>query len=324
MNNMSLEEAYSALGIPMGASLEEIKKAYHVQVSKYHPDNAAYGADSSDEMFRKISFAYDIIVNNYSEVKASENVTYDEKTEDNQELKDYFYERFEKRREREEGYYSKQKYFDKEYYLRNMVGTQLPIMSVSEISAIDKCLDVFNVEYVRNTYLSMFGNYDANDTEVIITMFENHLKNSNLSEETVESLVYVMSKCDDYYESLNEESYKLSEMFVKTEKYDVDQIMGTAFIFPAKKEDVYYSMNVITPSSFEDDMIEQYKNGVFVYFLNILSLGKMQAMEKDGNVLVDYSSVLNKHKENFYLQSPNGTKEELADYLQDKFITKEK
>lgn len=51
---------YKILGIERTADNNEIKKAYHILAMKYHPDK---NSDSSDEIFKKITEAYEVLSN---------------------------------------------------------------------------------------------------------------------------------------------------------------------------------------------------------------------------------------------------------------------
>jgi len=53
----SEQNAYKTLGISPGATEKEIKKAYREKVLKHHPDRA----DGSDEGFKKVKQAYDLL-----------------------------------------------------------------------------------------------------------------------------------------------------------------------------------------------------------------------------------------------------------------------
>jgi curved DNA-binding protein CbpA len=50
-------ELYSVLGVEKGASNGDIKKAYYKLALKYHPDKN----NGNDEMFKKVSAAYEIL-----------------------------------------------------------------------------------------------------------------------------------------------------------------------------------------------------------------------------------------------------------------------
>jgi molecular chaperone DnaJ len=54
------KDYYKALGVPKDASAEEIKKAYRKLARQYHPD-ANKGESKSEEKFKEISEAYDVL-----------------------------------------------------------------------------------------------------------------------------------------------------------------------------------------------------------------------------------------------------------------------
>jgi len=55
---MDLREAYNILGLPFGASEEEVRRRYYELVKKMHPD-----AGGNSEEFAKINEAYTTIMN---------------------------------------------------------------------------------------------------------------------------------------------------------------------------------------------------------------------------------------------------------------------
>ena len=57
---MAKRDCYDILGIPKGASKDDIKKAYRKLALKYHPDKTK-GDKSSEEKFKEASEAYHIL-----------------------------------------------------------------------------------------------------------------------------------------------------------------------------------------------------------------------------------------------------------------------
>ena len=57
---MAKRDCYDVLGIPRGASKEDIKKAYRKLALKYHPDKTK-GDSASEEKFKEASEAYHIL-----------------------------------------------------------------------------------------------------------------------------------------------------------------------------------------------------------------------------------------------------------------------
>lgn len=55
-----MEDHYKILGVQKDADADSIKKAYRIMAKKYHPDKNS-GDKEAEEMFKKISAAYDIL-----------------------------------------------------------------------------------------------------------------------------------------------------------------------------------------------------------------------------------------------------------------------
>jgi hypothetical protein len=67
---MTLTDYYEILGIPVDASIEEIKKAYRNQARIYHPD-INHAPDAKDK-FIIITEAYEFLLSNHEKVKFSQ------------------------------------------------------------------------------------------------------------------------------------------------------------------------------------------------------------------------------------------------------------
>ncbi len=60
---MVTKTLYDVLEVPEGASGDEIKSAYRRLAKKYHPDVAEGDRGLAEEIFKKISAAYDVLSN---------------------------------------------------------------------------------------------------------------------------------------------------------------------------------------------------------------------------------------------------------------------
>ena len=56
-----MDDYFDILGVDENSSQEEIKKAYHKMLKKYHPDNYKGDVKFANEMTRKISLAYEVL-----------------------------------------------------------------------------------------------------------------------------------------------------------------------------------------------------------------------------------------------------------------------
>ena len=65
---MANKDYYEILGVDKNASEEELKKAYRKLAKKYHPD-ANVGDVKAEQMFKKISKAYEILSDQTSRLK---------------------------------------------------------------------------------------------------------------------------------------------------------------------------------------------------------------------------------------------------------------
>ncbi len=70
-----MKDPYEVLGVPRGASEEQIKSAYRDLAKKYHPDNYSGSPlqDLADEKMKEINEAYDAII---SQLSAGQSYTY--------------------------------------------------------------------------------------------------------------------------------------------------------------------------------------------------------------------------------------------------------
>lgn len=73
-----MKDPYEVLGVPHGASEDEIKKAYRELARKYHPDSYANNplADLAQEKMKEINEAYDTLMKGGSSASGSSSSSY--------------------------------------------------------------------------------------------------------------------------------------------------------------------------------------------------------------------------------------------------------
>ena len=59
--NFDSEDFYEVLGVPRNADDKNIKKSYRKLSLKYHPDKNPDNKEIAEEIFKKISYAYQIL-----------------------------------------------------------------------------------------------------------------------------------------------------------------------------------------------------------------------------------------------------------------------
>ena len=58
---MAKRDCYDVLGIPKGASKDDIKKAYRKLARKHHPDASDESPEIAEKKFKEISEAYEVL-----------------------------------------------------------------------------------------------------------------------------------------------------------------------------------------------------------------------------------------------------------------------
>jgi len=76
---MKVTDYYEILGIPVNASIEEIKRAYRKKACLYHPD--LNSAPDAKDLFISATEAYEFLISNH-ELIMSENLEYNQAMED--------------------------------------------------------------------------------------------------------------------------------------------------------------------------------------------------------------------------------------------------
>ena len=61
--NEEFEDYYGALGVTCEANEQEIKRAYHKLILRYHPDKNRDNIEECTQRFREIQTAYEILSN---------------------------------------------------------------------------------------------------------------------------------------------------------------------------------------------------------------------------------------------------------------------
>lgn len=347
-----IKEAYKLLGVLFSDDLKTIKTQYHALAKKVHSDNNKTGDalidaeidKKCDEEMKMINHAFEVINSNYDEIKLHHDLFLDENKkeviskEDANEvakqtsdylseeeiLQNIYFELYKKRSERGKKDF-KDKFFNKRNIMKMVGVTPSLELSEKEGMQIVAALKDFDVDKFRKKIENDYGTSDL-DVSDIATVFHNSVKDLNLPEKAIGSFQYIIDACLDYYYELEEECIELAKKVVSRGTYNIDEIYGTAFIFPKEKKQVYDMIDSITPYEFEGAIETSYKNGIFAYCLNMLSLGRLQIVDKEvgTDVIINYLNVFKQSKENFYAENPYGTDIELKEHLEKEFLSKEK
>jgi hypothetical protein len=67
---MTLTDYYEKLGIPVGSSVEDIKRAYRKKARLYHPD--INPSQDAKDLFISITEAYEFLISNYEKFKSDD------------------------------------------------------------------------------------------------------------------------------------------------------------------------------------------------------------------------------------------------------------
>ncbi len=64
-SNRAQKDPYEILGVDRGATIEEIKRAYHRKAAKYHPDKVSHLGEEfrelAEEKFKEINWAFETL-----------------------------------------------------------------------------------------------------------------------------------------------------------------------------------------------------------------------------------------------------------------------
>lgn len=68
-NSQSAQDVYAILGVPRGASFQEVKEAYHRKAKQYHPDRWS-GAETPTEILRYVAEMFRQINAAFTEIRS--------------------------------------------------------------------------------------------------------------------------------------------------------------------------------------------------------------------------------------------------------------